>query len=105
MTQLKCSVETCMYNDEHLCAKGDIMIGGHSATAPNETCCESFRERTGSASNTVGSASRDIQVKCKAENCVFNEEYRCSAKEIGIAGHSACNCAETECASFECECR
>lgn len=103
MTQLKCSVETCMYNDEHLCAKGDIMVGGQSATTPNETCCESFRERSGAASNMAASGDRDIQVKCKAEKCIFNEECRCSAKEIGIAGSSACKCAETECASFRCE--
>lgn len=103
MTQLKCSVETCMYNDEHLCAKGDIMVGGQSATVPNETRCESFKERTGSASNSAGSASREIQVKCKAEKCVFNKELRCSAQEIGIAGRSACSPAETECASFECK--
>lgn len=30
MTQLKCSVRSCMYNDNegNLCSKGDIMIGG-----------------------------------------------------------------------------
>lgn len=102
MTQLKCSVKNCMYNDDQLCSKGDIMIGGQSATASNETRCESFKERTGSATNAVGSASKNIQVGCKAENCIYNEDCKCSAQEIGIAGSNACSCAETECASFEC---
>lgn len=105
MTKLKCSVETCKYNDGHLCAKGDIMIGGKSAVAPNETRCESFKERTDSASNTVGSADTNIEVGCQAEKCVFNEGCKCSAGEIGIAGNNACVSAETECASFECDCK
>lgn len=106
MTQLKCSVRSCMYNDNegNLCSKGDIMIGGKSATASNETRCESFEERRGSASNSVGSPSEKIEVGCKAENCVFNEECKCSAQSIGIAGSNAYSCAETECASFECQC-
>lgn len=105
MTQLKCSVETCMYNDNRLCAKGDIMVGGQNAASPNETRCDSFKERTGSTSNSVNSGEKNIQVGCKAENCVFNEECKCSAEEIGIAGSNACSCAETECASFECRCK
>ncbi len=32
MTQLKCSVKNCMYNEEHLCSKGDITIGGRDAS-------------------------------------------------------------------------
>lgn len=105
MTQLKCSVVTCMYNDDHLCAKGDIMIGGQTATTSNETRCESFKERTGSASNSAGSGEKKIDVGCHAKNCVFNEECKCHAEEIGIAGTNACNSAETECASFECRCK
>lgn len=107
MTQLKCSVKNCMYNDndDQLCSKGDIMIGGQSATASNETRCESFQERRSSATNSVGSPRESIKVGCKAENCVFNEACKCSAQEIGIAGSNACNCTETECASFECKCK
>lgn len=105
MTQLKCSVKNCMYNDEQLCSKGDIMIGGQDASKPNETRCESFRERTGSMTNSVGHPSREIEVGCQATNCRFNENCKCSANEIGIAGSNACSCAETECASFECQCK
>lgn len=105
MTRLKCAVRNCMYNEDQLCAKGDIVIGGQDAKVPNETCCESFRERNGSATNSVGHADKEISVKCHATNCQFNEDCKCSAKEIGIAGSNACACAETECASFECNCR
>lgn len=105
MTRLKCSVENCMYNQDKLCAKGDIMVGGQEAVKPNETCCESFRERTGSMTNSTAQASEEISVKCHATKCRFNENCMCSAEEIGIAGSNACTCSETECASFECHCK
>ncbi len=106
MTQLKCSASNCMYNDNPLCSQGDITIGGRDAAKPNETCCESFRERTGSMMNAVvGSPSKEVSVRCQATNCGFNEDCKCSAKEIGIAGSNACTCGETECASFDCHCK
>ncbi len=105
MTRLKCAVKNCIYNQEQLCGKGDIMIGGQDAKAPNETRCESFQERRDSASNSVGHPDKEIDVKCHATNCHFNENCKCSAEEIGIAGSNACVCSETECASFECRCK
>ncbi len=105
MTQLKCSVKNCMYNQEQLCSKQDITIGGHDASKSNETCCESFRERTGTMMNSVGHASEETDVKCRATNCGFNDNCKCSAKEIGIAGSNACSCGETECASFDGHCK
>lgn len=86
MTQLKCSVKNCMYNEEQLCSKGDITIGGQDASKPNETCCESFRERSGNMMNSIGQPSKEISVRCQATNCDFNEGCKCNAKEIGIAG-------------------
>ena len=44
MTRLKCSVKNCMYNEEQLCSKSDIMVGGQDASKPNETRCDSFRK-------------------------------------------------------------
>ena len=99
MTRLKCSVKNCMYNEDHLCAKNDIMVGGQDASKPNETRCDSFRERTDSMSNSVGSAKPETSVGCHAQNCRFNEDCKC------IAGSNACCCSETECASFDCQCK
>lgn len=105
MTQLKCSAQTCMYNEDHYCCKGDVMVEGKNATDSTGTCCSSFRERTdASATNTVGHPSRNIAVDCKAEKCAFNEECKCTAREISITGSHACTSTDTECASFECKC-
>ena len=30
MADLKCAVENCTYNEQHLCSKGDIMVAGEN---------------------------------------------------------------------------
>ena len=55
--------------------------------------------------NSVGHACEDTDVKCHATNCGFNQNCKCQAEEIGIAGSNACTCGETECASFDCHCK
>ena len=104
MTQLDCSVTSCMYNQDHYCSKGDITVGGSNATTSGETCCESFRQRTGGASNSAGHPSSTIDVDCEATKCVHNQGCKCHADSIGIGGGSdACHCRETECADFRCK--
>lgn len=105
MTQLKCSAQTCMYNQDQYCCKGDIMVEGRDAKEASGTCCASFRERMeGSARNAMEHPSRNIDVDCEATQCVHNEDCKCAAKSISIAGSHACNCRDTECAEFECSC-
>lgn len=102
MTRLNCSVQSCNYNKEQSCCKGDIMVEGKEAAETRSTCCGSFRERSGdSYSNSVMMPNKNIKIDCEAEKCVFNQDYRCSADEIGISGSNACHCEETECASFQ----
>ncbi|MEY8518702.1 DUF1540 domain-containing protein [Lachnospiraceae bacterium 29-84] len=105
MTRLRCSARNCMYNEDQLCSKGDIEIGGRGASKPNETCCESFQERRGGMKNSVGRPQKEVEIDCRATNCNFNQDCKCCADEIGIAGSNACNCGETECASFDCQCK
>ena len=56
------------------------------------------------------------RLKCSVKNCMYNEDKlcaksdinqdcKCHADEIGIAGSNACCCSETECASFDCQCK
>ena len=78
MPALSCSAMTCVYNQNELCSKGDIRVGGSGCTK--------------------------IGVDCKAQNCTFNDNCKCEAGDIHIAGDSACSCQETECSSFRCGC-
>ena len=103
MTNLDCIVTNCVYNDDKCCCKGDIEVKGENAKNTAETCCGSFVEQKKDLKNyAVGEPSKQIDVSCEACKCVFNEDYKCSADHIGIAGRDACSCGETECASFRC---
>ena len=104
MTQLNCSVRNCNYNEDALCCRDQIKVEGSSATASNETCCGSFAEkRTRSASNRVQEPDPATEVSCKAEKCIYNENEKCGASGIGVAGSNACCCGETECGTFSCK--
>lgn len=39
-------------------------------------------------------------LKCKAENCSFNDHEVCKKGDIHVSGKHACDCSETNCASF-----
>ena len=45
MAELKCAVDSCTYNSDRLCCKGDILVGGKNARKEQDTCCESFQKR------------------------------------------------------------
>ena len=54
MPELKCTVQTCVHNNDFLCNLDRIQVGGESARNPQETCCDSFQERKeGSYSNSL----------------------------------------------------
>ena len=105
MTRLDCTVGSCLYNKEQCCCKDNIEVAGDHAKHSRETCCESFRERTiGAAQSGVEIPTKNTEVVCKACDCTFNEDCRCTAKHLGIAGGAACDCKDTECATFRCRC-
>lgn len=108
MAYLDCSVKSCTYNNEDgCCCKGDIQVEGREATEAQSTCCGSFKDRgtNGAACNALKDVSKEIDVACEATHCRFNENEKCHADHIGISGAGACTCGETECASFECNCK
>ena len=51
MTNLICSVYSCVHNNSNLCCKEGITIGGSQATSSAATCCDSFEEKTGAFTN------------------------------------------------------
>ena len=50
----------------------------------------------------MGAPKERASVKCEAEKCVYNEACKCCADKVGIIGANACDCHETECATFKC---
>lgn len=104
MPELKCSAQTCVYNKQELCSKGDIQVTGDSASTPDQTCCGSFQQRKGdSMKASCGCGCRSIHVDCQADKCVYNENLKCGAAKIGIAGSDASSSQETMCGTFSCK--
>ena len=103
MPELKCTVQTCLHNKNYYCNLDTIQVGGNSAKRAEETCCDSFQEKKGdSYSNTAGEASACSCIECKATECLYNDACKCHAGKISVEGGNACNCDQTECATFKC---
>lgn len=101
MPLLTCSAQSCIYNKAMNCSKGDIKVEGTNARTSEDTCCYSFLERTkNDAQNSMGHASAVIDIDCKAETCIYNENCKCTAGKVGIVGATACEAEETECSSY-----
>ena len=106
MTNLDCTVLTCAYNKDHSCSKDNIKVEGTDAKHTRDTFCTSFRERGEGMQNSAaeGTPAKPTEVYCQATTCTFNEQCKCNANHISVAGSTACECQETECASFRCKC-
>ena len=100
MAELKCSVDNCTYNNDRLCCRGEILVGGKNAGSEKDTCCESFQQRReGTSTNAVNPTGR-ISIDCQAVKCVYNTDCKCQAEHVDIRGCGACDCKETSCATF-----
>lgn len=102
MTELKCSVTSCLhYADDH-CCKTAIIVDGQDAGKKCETCCGSFDEnKDGAFHNLFKTPENRLEVDCEAVTCVYNEDRHCNAEHIGIAGDGASEASQTECATFK----
>lgn len=103
MPELKCTVQTCVHNKQYCCDLDHIQVGGGHAKRADETNCDSFEERTGDTySNGTGRASAASDIRCEATECRYNQSCKCHAGKISVEGGDACQCKETECATFCC---
>lgn len=101
MALLDCMVDSCVYNKSQSCCKGDIMVGGKHASKVDDTCCESFnKKRNDSYQSATEHPCRTISIDCEAEKCMYNNNYKCVADHVDINGAGACDCKQTECATF-----
>lgn len=103
MPELRCTVQTCMHNRDFYCDLDSIQVGGSSAKNSEETSCDSFKERThDSYRNAEKEASPTSSIRCEATECRYNQNCDCHAGKISVEGSNACQCGQTECATFCC---
>ena len=77
MPELKCTVQTCVHNKQYYCDLDHIQVGGEHAKRADETCCDSFEERTGDTySNVTGQASATSNIRCEATECRYNQSCK-----------------------------
>lgn len=106
MTRLDCSVVNCTYNKDNSCCKDNIHVAGRDAKVTDQTCCDSFRERRyDGARNGDDIPSKPTEVSCDAADCTYNQRCKCHADQIQVSGANACECGQTECSTFRCECK
>lgn len=102
MPELKCGVVTCVHNKQNYCDLDAIEVVGDSAQVPEQTSCGSFVEKKGDQySNSNKAATATSNVVCHACECTYNENRKCYAGKISVAGSDACRTEETECATFK----
>ena len=107
MTKLDCTVYGCTYNSNNSCNRGNIQVGGREAIKSSETVCRSFEqkgsmgEKNTTSNSAMESAERPTDVDCDAVKCRYNQQNKCHAEHIRIAGVHAVTSGETECGSYE----
>ena len=103
MPILDCTVTTCHYNVDERCSLDKIKVEGKNADKMDETACGSFKVRKENrCMNAMGMPDAENKVDCTATHCVYNENCKCGADNIGIRGNDACECTDTECGTFSC---
>ena len=103
MTKLDCNVVSCSYNENRLCKRENITVGGMGAKKASETVCESFYPKGTNTMTNMDSHGPSIEtnVACNAITCVYNQNKKCTAEKIQIAGMKAVASGETECGTFQ----
>jgi hypothetical protein len=104
MTELFCSAIHCASNRDSRCCRPQIKVGGDQATESGETCCTSFRPvRDGVVSAADFSrVNQSVPITCEAVTCAYNEQSRCRAESVQVAGSGAREMYATRCKTFRC---
>ena len=102
MTNLGCTVKTCVHNSDSLCCLKEIEVSGKGALNADMTCCSSFVKEKGSLSNSLqGTPEKQTGIKCSVDNCAYNHHCYCTADSVDISGAKAMTSGQTECATFK----
>lgn len=103
MTELKCTVQNCAYNENMLCSRNDIKVEGVNAKTVNETCCGSFAPQGYGATNLMGGkhVAPETKVRCEVKDCTYHRDDMCHADSICVDGAHASTSGDTKCSTFK----
>jgi len=100
VNQLSCCADSCQNHKNGYCLLSSIEVSGMGAQSSTSTCCESFQPKSGEFTNAGVLESPYSDIKCDAEDCVYNSERCCCADYVDIAGHAASSSQDTVCSTF-----
>lgn len=106
MTNLKCNVINCAYNQDHLCCLEGIDIRGNDASSRFDTCCASFASKDGRYSASLNESPmprNELEIHCTATQCVHHrKDHSCDADcvRVGSFSHDTSRMEETQCVTF-----
>ncbi len=115
--KLSCSAVNCVNNLNSLCTANSIHVTGSPAHTSTETECENFAEKgfvnamsNFTNMNLIGefrqlfskdSIEMSPEIKCEAENCIYNITKLCSASNVQVYGPEAKTSEGTQCETFK----
>lgn len=116
MTTLGCGAHNCVNNEGGFCGATNILISGDDAYTSEHTQCENYESESivnaikaipntnflGEIAQIFSSKEEIIitpTVMCTAENCRYNGEGYCEAKNLIIVENSG-NSKRTQCETF-----
>lgn len=104
MAELRCGAEQCSYNSDHLCCKGDIMVGETGFGELKNVNCDSFREKgeNDQFRSSLDHPCETIRIDCEANQCIFNSNYKCVAKRVDITSLGS---SSAKCATYQATCK
>ena len=104
MAILKCSVSSCVHNEENMCCRSAIDVVGKDAERSEATCCGSYDKRGCGCTNEIKHPDSLTDIRCEAVKCMYNDNEKCTAGQIGVSGSNAHDMKQTECSTFKCNC-
>jgi len=108
MPILKCRVNTCTYFYDQRCSKTVIKVTTNGAVEEKDTHCASYhkKDRTAYDDYNLEIATLDnvisdyLSINCDVQNCIYNRNELCYAKDVKIDGAKAKGYRDTFCSSF-----
>ena len=102
MSQLSCSVHSCINNRDNLCTRPSIKVDGVNASRPFETNCDSYQKRQSSFTDSVSynHPESTTLISCTVDTCSYYAAGRCTAEYVNVVGGRSDTRHETSCATF-----
>lgn len=105
MHKIKCSVESCSYNQDNCCCANIVNVGGKGSTDNCDTCCGTFLNSLGYSNLAQYTENRGgvDAILCRVSTCAYHSDEHCTLQEIEVGNEKGMDAeiyTQTDCLSF-----